>query len=57
VWSLQGIIILLGSFISGDPLYALLGILLVVGMIILAITNRIGRGEKKPDPSRISPSS
>jgi drug/metabolite transporter (DMT)-like permease len=41
VWFLQGINILLGSFMSGDPLYSLLGILLVVvGMIILAFTNR-----------------
>jgi uncharacterized membrane protein len=41
VWFLQGINILLGSFMSGDSLYSLLGILLVVvGMIILAFTNR-----------------
>jgi uncharacterized membrane protein len=41
VWFLQGINILLGSFMSGDPLYSLLGILLVVvGMVILAFTNR-----------------
>jgi drug/metabolite transporter (DMT)-like permease len=41
VWFLQGINILLGSFMSGDPQYSLLGILLVVvGMILLAFTNR-----------------
>jgi uncharacterized membrane protein len=41
VWFLQGINILLGSFMSGDSLYSLMGILLVVvGMIILAFTNR-----------------
>jgi uncharacterized membrane protein HdeD (DUF308 family) len=45
VWFLQGINILLGSFMSGDRLYSLLGILLVVvGMIILAITNRRKNG-------------
>ena len=45
VWFLQGINILLGSFMSGDPLYSALGILLVVvGMIILAFTNRRNRG-------------
>ena len=53
VWFLQGNNILLGSFISGDPLYSVLGILLVVvGMIILAFTNRRSREEqKKYDPS------
>jgi uncharacterized membrane protein HdeD (DUF308 family) len=45
VWFLQGINILLGSFMSGDRLYSLLGILLVVaGMVILAITNRRKNG-------------
>ena len=55
VWFLQGNNILLGSFISGDPLYSVLGILLVVvGMIILAFTNRRSRGEQKRyTPSRI----
>ena len=44
VWFLQGINILLGSFMSGDPLYSLLGILLVVvGMIVLAFSNRRSR--------------
>ena len=46
VWFLQGINILLGSFMSGDPLYSLLGILLVVvGMVILAFTNRHRSGD------------
>jgi drug/metabolite transporter (DMT)-like permease len=46
VFFLQGINILLGSFMSGEPLYSLLGILLVVvGMIILAFTNRRSKGE------------
>lgn len=44
VWFFQGINILLGSFMSGDPLYSVLGILLVVaGMVILAFTNRRSR--------------
>jgi uncharacterized membrane protein len=47
VWFLQGTNILLGSFMSGDPLYSLLGILLVVvGMVILAFTNRRKNGRK-----------
>jgi uncharacterized membrane protein len=47
VWFLQGINILLGSFMSGDPLYSALGILLVVvGMIILAFTNRRSDGKE-----------
>jgi uncharacterized membrane protein HdeD (DUF308 family) len=41
VWLFQGINILLGSFMSGNPLYAVLGIILVVaGLIILAFSNR-----------------
>ena len=47
VWFLQGINILLGSFMSGDPLYSALGILLVVvGMLILAFTNRRSDGKE-----------
>ncbi|UCF29261.1 MAG: hypothetical protein JSW42_06190 [Chloroflexota bacterium] len=45
VWFLQGINVLPGSFMSGDPLYSVLGILLVVvGMIILAFANRRRKG-------------
>jgi hypothetical protein len=44
VWFLQGINILLGSFMSGNTLYSVLGILLVVtGIILLAYTNRRSR--------------
>ena len=41
VWFLQGLNVLLGSFMSGNSLYTLLGALLVViGTIILVFTNR-----------------
>lgn len=41
VWFLQGLNVLLGSFMSGNSLYTILGALLVVaGTIILVFTNR-----------------
>jgi LPXTG-motif cell wall-anchored protein len=41
VWFLQGLNVLLGSFMSGNSLYTLLGALLVlVGILILVFTNR-----------------
>ena len=41
VWFFQGINVLLGSFMSGSSLYAVLGaILVVVGIIVLIFTNR-----------------
>ena len=41
-----GVNVLLGSFMSGNTLYSVLGtLLMVVGMIILAFTNRRSRGE------------
>ena len=41
VWFFQGINVLLGSFMSGNSLYAVLGaILVVVGIIVLVFTNR-----------------
>jgi uncharacterized membrane protein HdeD (DUF308 family) len=55
VWFFQGINILLGSFMSGNSLYAVLGIILtVVGIIILAFTNRPRKstqdeGDSEPD--------
>jgi uncharacterized membrane protein HdeD (DUF308 family) len=53
VWFFQGINILLGSFMSGNSLYSVLGIILVVaGIIILAFSNRRRRainGEKSSD--------
>jgi len=53
VWFFQGINILLGSFMSGNSLYSVLGIILVVaGIIILAFTNRRRRainGEESSD--------
>ncbi len=55
VWFFQGINILLGSFMSGNSLYAVLGIILVVfGIIILAFNNRPRKpiqdeGDSDPD--------
>ena len=41
VWILQGINILLGSFMSGQPLYAGLGIVLaIIGAFLLYFANR-----------------
>ncbi|MFC1921672.1 hypothetical protein ACFLY4_00140 [Chloroflexota bacterium] len=55
VWFFQGINILLGSFMSGNSLYSVLGIILVVaGIIVLAFTNRSRKsirdeGDSDPD--------
>jgi hypothetical protein len=55
VWFFQGINILLGSFMSGNSLYSVLGIILVVaGIIILAFANRSPKsiqdeGDSDPD--------
>jgi len=41
VWILQGINILLGSFMSGQPLYAVLGIVVaIIGIFLLVFANR-----------------
>jgi uncharacterized membrane protein HdeD (DUF308 family) len=55
VWFFQGINVLLGSFMSGNSLYSVLGIILVVaGIIILAFSNRPRKsvqdeGDSSPD--------
>jgi len=55
VWFFQGINVLLGSFMSGNSLYSVLGIILVVaGIIILAFNNRPrksiqDKGDSDPD--------
>ena len=55
VWFFQGINILLGSFMSGNSLYSVLGIILVVaGILILAFNNRPSKsiqdeGDSDPD--------
>jgi hypothetical protein len=42
VWILQGINILLGSFMSGQPLYAVLGIVVaIIGIFLLIFANRL----------------
>ena len=47
VWFFQGLNVLLGSFMSGNSLYTVLGALLaVVGIIILVFTNRKRRAAK-----------
>jgi len=41
VWLLQGINVLLGSFMSGQPKWAIIGgMLLVVGVALLVLANR-----------------
>lgn len=41
VWFMQGVNILPGSFMTGDPLYAFLGAGLdAVGIVILVLANR-----------------
>jgi LPXTG-motif cell wall-anchored protein len=53
VWFLQGLNVLLGSFMSGNSLYTLLGALLVVtGTIILVFTNRRRRAIKGEENSQ-----
>jgi hypothetical protein len=40
VWILQGINVLLGSFMSGQPLYAVLGIVVaIIGAFLLYFAN------------------
>jgi LPXTG-motif cell wall-anchored protein len=52
VWFLQGLNVLLGSFMSGNSLYTVLGALLaVVGIIILVFTNRKRRAAKDGENS------
>jgi protein-S-isoprenylcysteine O-methyltransferase Ste14 len=54
VWFFQGINVLLGSFMSGNSLYAFLGtILAVVGIIVLIFANRCykaGKGGENSAP-------
>jgi len=46
VWFFQGINVLLGSFMSGNSLYAVLGGALVgVGVLVLVFTNRPRRSD------------
>jgi len=41
VWFFQGINILLGSFMTGQPLYAVLGVILgAVGGVLIFLANR-----------------
>ena len=41
IWILQGINVLLGSFMSGQPLYAVLGVVVgVIGVGLLVFANR-----------------
>ena len=46
VWFFQGINVLLGSFMSGNSLYAVLGgVLVLVGSLVLFFTNRPRRSD------------
>ncbi len=41
VWILQGVNVLPGSFMSGNPLYTVLGLILaVIGGVMLYLSNR-----------------
>ena len=41
VWLLQGINVLLGSFMSGQPKWAIIGVCLIgVGVVLLVVANR-----------------
>jgi hypothetical protein len=41
IWFFQGINVLLGSFMTGQPLYAVLGVILAaVGGVLLFLANR-----------------
>lgn len=41
IWILQGINVLLGSLMSGQPLYAVLGVVVgVIGVALLVFANR-----------------
>lgn len=41
VWVLQGINVLLGSFMSGQPKWAIIGgVLVVIGIALLFVANR-----------------
>ena len=52
VWFFQGINVLLGSFMSGNSLYTVLGaILVVVGIIVLVFTNRPRKAVKDGESS------
>jgi len=52
VWFFQGINVLLGSFMSGNSLYAVLGVILVViGIITLVFTNRPRKAVKDGENS------
>ncbi len=44
VWTLQGLNILSGSFMSGNPMWAIIGpIVAIVGLALLAIGAGVGR--------------
>lgn len=52
VWFFQGINVLLGSFMSGDSLYAVLGgVLVVVGSLMLYFSNR-SRGSNNDEENQ-----
>ncbi len=54
VWFFQGINVLLGSFMSGNSLYAILGgVLVVLGGLVLFFTNR-WRGSDKDEGNSTS---
>lgn len=54
IWFLQGINILPGSFMSGQPLYAVLGVIVgAIGTFLLYSTNRRRRAGRDKDHSQM----
>jgi len=52
VWFFQGINVLLGSFMSGNSLYAVLGgVLVVIGSLMLYFSNRSRRSNNDEENS------
>jgi H+/Cl- antiporter ClcA len=54
IWLLQGINILPGSFMSGQPLYAVLGVIVgAIGTLLLFLNNRRHRAGRDTDHSQM----
>jgi hypothetical protein len=53
VWFFQGINLLPGSFMTGNPVYAILGALaVIIGVLVIVIGNRGSRKKTGGQPGR-----
>ncbi len=53
IWFFQGVGVLPGSFMTGNILYAVLGVILdVVGIIVFIVTNRRSRAVASEDVTK-----